>query len=227
MKRLIACLAVFHAVAAPGLAASAPQAVPKAVIFLDAGHGGSDPGVREGDFVEADWSLALARDLAQRLKADGYAVVLSRDGAEGVSLQARVEAANAAGADVLLSLHANRAYHKEAAGPRFFVPAPGPVDLPEAPLWEQASRLQARASRELAESLAQAFDVRGARSVQTLKMALFRGALMPVCVAELGFVNTPEGLRRLSGATERQELLRRLAQGLKDFLSRRKEDHAP
>lgn len=223
--RLLAAL--FAALLAGAAQAAAPAQPPKAVVFLDPGHGGGDPGVREGAFTEADWSLALARDLAKQLKADGYAVLLSRDGAEGVSLQARVEAANAAGADVLLSLHANRSFQKEAGGPRLFVPAPGPVDVPEAPLWEQAGRVHARASRELAEDLARALGARGGRPVQTLKMAVFRGAAMPACVAELGFVNTPEGLRELTGSAERQDLLRRLAQGLEAFLSGRKGSRAP
>ncbi|MBX6342251.1 MAG: N-acetylmuramoyl-L-alanine amidase, partial [Thermomicrobiaceae bacterium] len=106
---------------------------PRATVFLDPGHGGVDEGgigaLPDGTRVyEKDVTLAIARLAAERLRADGFAVVLSReddslpglapsdltpDGqsltAEGAlrDLQRRIDRANASGAAVLLSIHFN------------------------------------------------------------------------------------------------------------------------
>lgn len=101
-------------------------------VFVDPGHGGYDPGAlgatSGGEAVdEASITLAVARKVVNALEAKGYAVVLSRstddnvislkptdvrDGvltAEAVraDVLARAACANAADADVLLSLHFN------------------------------------------------------------------------------------------------------------------------
>ena len=99
-------------------------------IFIDAGHGGLDPGVvgttPSGRVVlEKDATLAVASRLAAVLRAGGYGVVMSRtrdttvlklsaaDSNYGAitssavhrDLAARAACANVAGADVLVSIH--------------------------------------------------------------------------------------------------------------------------
>jgi N-acetylmuramoyl-L-alanine amidase len=99
-------------------------------VFIDAGHGGLDPGVvgvtKAGHQVlEKDATLAVAVRLAALLRADGFLVVMSRtrdttvmklsaaDSSYGAiissaihrDLAARAACANAAGANVLVSIH--------------------------------------------------------------------------------------------------------------------------
>jgi N-acetylmuramoyl-L-alanine amidase len=99
-------------------------------VFIDAGHGGLDPGVvgatKAGHQVlEKDAALAVAVRLATLLRANGFAVVMSRtrdttvmklsaaDSTYGAitsnavhrDLAARAACANAAGATVLVSIH--------------------------------------------------------------------------------------------------------------------------
>jgi N-acetylmuramoyl-L-alanine amidase len=99
-------------------------------VFIDAGHGGLDPGVvgatRSGRTVlEKDASLAVASRLADLLRAGGYEVVMARtqdttvrklsatdsnygsitSSAVHRDLAARVACANATGANVLVSIH--------------------------------------------------------------------------------------------------------------------------
>ncbi len=101
-------------------------------IFIDAGHGGPDPGAsgpdgQSGVIQEKTATLAVALDLAQMLRQEGYTVVLSRtrdstvmrlrDGdldsavltadAEHRETVARVICANSAQAGMLLSIHFN------------------------------------------------------------------------------------------------------------------------
>ncbi len=100
------------------------------LVFLDPGHGGADSGgvgtLDDGSLVEEKtYTLALAEKTAQRLRAQGVGVALSRTGdwlpgakdadpssvltSDAVlrDLQNRIDAANASGARVFLSIHLN------------------------------------------------------------------------------------------------------------------------
>jgi N-acetylmuramoyl-L-alanine amidase len=95
--------------------------------FIDPGHGGPDPGATAGSVQEKDLSLAVALELKDRLRADGYHVVLARTADSsvaklaasqvqngvltnsGVHLDAlaRIACANASRASALVSIHFN------------------------------------------------------------------------------------------------------------------------
>lgn len=108
-------------------------------VFVDAGHGGIDPGVVGGTsarrVLEKDAGLAVATRLSTLLRADGYRVVMARTQdstvaklsptdsvmgsltgtAEHRDLVMRTACANAAGAVALISIHFD-AYSDPAVG---------------------------------------------------------------------------------------------------------------
>jgi N-acetylmuramoyl-L-alanine amidase len=86
-------------------------------VWVDAGHGGYDPGAVSGGAIEAVINLSVAIKLKEILEAAGYAVGMSRDSSTYVSPGARARAANA-DPDVFLflSLHCNAAMNQEANG---------------------------------------------------------------------------------------------------------------
>ena len=76
-------------------------------IVLDPGHGGDDPGA-EGHVVEKEMTLDIARRLARLLRTRlGAEVVLTRERDETLALKERTARANAEGADLFVSIHAN------------------------------------------------------------------------------------------------------------------------
>lgn len=99
-------------------------------IFLDPGHGGSDPGVTrtfEGVlYKESDINLAVALFAKNELEKRGYTVVMSRKTDVSVGLYDRAPMAQNAGADMFISIHVNSYSNKETpvpnsvAGPRMF-----------------------------------------------------------------------------------------------------------
>jgi N-acetylmuramoyl-L-alanine amidase len=211
--------AAFAALWLAGALAAVDASSPAApVVLIDPGHGGADPGVVLEGFREADYTLALAQDLAKHLAAQGIEARLTRDRDQSLSLSARVELANRLQPVAMVSLHVNAAFQPEAQGARVFVPAEGAVDEPDAPLWEQAARLRARDSRALGTALARSLDLRIARPVQVLKLGLFRGLSVPVCMVETAFASHPESLAGLKSAGQRQALAERLAQGIIRFV---------
>lgn len=86
------------------------------VIALDPGHGGSDPGAEAGELREADLVLNFCKRLRDILLASGkFGVVLTRSDDQLLSLDARLTRAREAGADVLLSFHADALVDADAA----------------------------------------------------------------------------------------------------------------
>ncbi len=99
-----------RAIAARPLQAREVGARALKVIVIDAGHGGHDPGARSLVRNEKDITLAAALALKARLTAMGrYRVVLTRDSDVFIPLEARVQIARRAGADLFISLHADSA----------------------------------------------------------------------------------------------------------------------
>jgi N-acetylmuramoyl-L-alanine amidase len=82
----------------------------KPVIIIDAGHGGIDPGaIGASGTLEKEITLAYARAVAQALAATGrYHVVLTRKKDNFIRLRQRIAIARGAGADLFLSLHADK-----------------------------------------------------------------------------------------------------------------------
>jgi N-acetylmuramoyl-L-alanine amidase len=190
----------------------------KPLVLLDPGHGGADSGVVEPGFREADFVLDLAHRVETLLKNQGCDVRLTRDSDVSVSLSARVDMANSLQPLAMVSLHVNAAFQPLAKGPRLFVPAEAAVDEPQAPLWQQAAGMHAAASHTLGLSLAKALGITGPRPVQSLKLGLFRGLSVPVCLAELDFATHPDSLAALKDDAAVQALAVKLAQGIGDYV---------
>jgi N-acetylmuramoyl-L-alanine amidase len=109
-------------------------------IYLDPGHGGPDPGAVGNGLKEEDLTLAVALQLKDVLRADGFHVVLSRvadtsvakltasqvvNGAitnSGAHLDtiARIACGNAAAADVMVAIHFNAFDDPSASGAETF-----------------------------------------------------------------------------------------------------------
>jgi N-acetylmuramoyl-L-alanine amidase len=107
------------------LVAAAPPASGKTIV-LDPGHGGFESGAARSAplLVEKEFTLDVSLRLAERLRAAGHRVVLTRDADRQVNtagrdlngdgkadvdddLQARVDVGNEANAELFLSIHAN------------------------------------------------------------------------------------------------------------------------
>ncbi|WP_270577986.1 N-acetylmuramoyl-L-alanine amidase family protein [Caldibacillus thermoamylovorans] len=77
-------------------------------IFIDPGHGGSDPGAVANGLKEKDLTLAICKKIRDKLaNYEGVQVKLSRESDTSLSLKQRTDMANAWGADYLISVHIN------------------------------------------------------------------------------------------------------------------------
>lgn len=166
----------------------APAAVPPPAaqpgnlrIMLDPGHGGLDPGAVAGSVTEAELMLILADEVAGRLRRAGVDVFLTREGDAFMGLEARASAARAAGADALISLHADALPEGEAAGAAVYV-------------WDRQA--DGRAAAELVlrhdrDDLLAGLDLAGADDeVATVLMDLARHDTRPRSEALAAFIVT-------------------------------------
>jgi len=78
------------------------------VIVIDAGHGGRDPGATgfSGNY-EKDINLEISKRLKEKLKSNGYKVILTRESDEYADNLLRAEISNKKRARVFISIHGN------------------------------------------------------------------------------------------------------------------------
>ncbi|MGG1878121.1 N-acetylmuramoyl-L-alanine amidase [Paenibacillus cisolokensis] len=78
-------------------------------VWIDPGHGGKDPGAVGIGVLEKDVVLNISLGVKKRLEAEyeGVKVQLSRSTDVFLELRERTDAANKAGADLLVSIHCN------------------------------------------------------------------------------------------------------------------------
>ncbi len=79
------------------------------VIFIDAGHGGEDEGCARAGIQEKTINLKIAGLVQTQLEALGYKVIMARTDDTYIAKEDRVQAANAARADIYVSIHQNAA----------------------------------------------------------------------------------------------------------------------
>ncbi|MBJ94495.1 MAG: hypothetical protein CMP23_08450 [Rickettsiales bacterium] len=86
-------------------------------IVVDAGHGGDDEGaIGVSGAQEKDITLSIAREMKHGLEARGFEVVETRTEDLFLSLERRTSIANASGAALMVSIHANAAPSPQAHG---------------------------------------------------------------------------------------------------------------
>lgn len=97
----------------------APTAQGRSIVVIDAGHGGRDPGARSvsGQVAEKDLTLALARDLRDKLVERGRVrVALTREGDQYLTLEDRAAVVRRLDAAMFVSLHMDSAANPLARG---------------------------------------------------------------------------------------------------------------
>lgn len=79
------------------------------MVWIDAGHGGKDPGAAANGLKEKDITLQISLAMKQRLESQytDVKVLLSRSIDADMTLKERTAKANQAGANILISVHCN------------------------------------------------------------------------------------------------------------------------
>lgn len=179
------------------------------VLVLDAGHGGTGtegpyagPGaIGCGGAMEREVNLDVVLRLQRLLARSGATILLTRQDAGYVSLDARVALANARQADVFISVHCNSTVSPTAGGTETYYYAEPSAEL------AQALHAGMMSTLKLADR-----GVRGNGDFQVI-----RCTCMPAVLVELAFISNPKEEALLKSPEFRQRAAEGLATGLRRY----------
>lgn len=226
--------AILHA----GITEASPGAP---LVVLDPGHGGSNTGTHGAGLHEKQVTLAIANLVAQKLRAGGVTVELTRTDDRTLTLRQRIAHANTRAADVFVSIHANasptrtqrgyetfvltargvdvdgRALRSETTTPRPGIDADVALVLDDvergASQWEAAD-LAARMQRSLKDRRGKDGD----RGVRQDAHHVLLGATMPAVLVEVGFLDHPVEGKELADPSVQQQLANAIAEAITEQL---------
>ncbi|MGB9757085.1 MAG: N-acetylmuramoyl-L-alanine amidase family protein [Candidatus Bipolaricaulaceae bacterium] len=178
---------------------------PGVVVVVDAGHGGPDPGAVVAGIQEKDLNLALALLVQEKAKTAGLRVVLTRNTDTYVDLVERVRMAEALGAVLYVSIHAN--YHRDqrVCGVETWVDT-------------NASAESAR----LAEALQRALVVAtGAQDRGLRRQTLYlRHTRLPAALVEVGYLSCPGEREKLLDPDYQGRIAEGIVRGILAYLGK-------
>lgn len=147
-----------------------------ALVVMDAGHGGSDPGAVYNGRREKDDTLALALAVGRRLEQNGVEVYYTRETDVYESPTQKAQEGNAAGADYFVSIHRNSSvYPNQYTG----------VETLVYNRYGEAARLANNINTRLEQV---GFENQGINEQKNF--VVLNQTQMPAVLVEVGFMNT-------------------------------------
>ncbi|MDA7025496.1 N-acetylmuramoyl-L-alanine amidase [Bacillus sp. CLL-7-23] len=155
-------------------------------IFIDAGHGGSDPGASANGLREKDVNLAFAKKVYSKLSSGGALPIMARSTDVYLTLSQRVAKAESNHADIFVSIHSNSASSSATGTETYYYTK------------YQATNSK-RLATEIQSRLYKAMNTRD-RSVRTGNFHVIRESTMPSCLVELGFITNKSDASKLNSS---------------------------
>lgn len=205
-------------------------------ICLDPGHGGREPGQKNGVRLEKTYTLALAEEVRRQLVRAGFQVIMTRESDDTVDLVERAAIARRRGADLLVSLHFNASPNggSEASGVEVYALTPEGARSTNASVdagpWQGAVGnrhdprnvlLAYHLQRALVRDLPGTVD----RGVRRARFVILRMAEMPAALVELGFMSNPSDARWIYSEAGRRQAAASIVAGIRSY--RQAFEHAP
>jgi N-acetylmuramoyl-L-alanine amidase len=231
------------------LAAVAAQTPAERTVVIDPGHGGLETGAK-GRFgnLEKDITLAISLKLKAMIEKDmGFEVVLTRDRDVDVPMETRSAVANNHKAALFISIHANGAVQKKAAGSETFFLSLNATDEetrrlaylennstelqtrvdPSADndlmmiLWDMAQNAYIKQSSRLAELVQGELDAMLGTRNRGIKQAPFKvltGVACPAILVEAAFISNPDEEQKLASDEFQTKVAEAIYRGLARYL---------
>lgn len=193
--------------------ADGEQGLSGKVVVIDPGHGGSDPGAigKVMGVTDANVGLTVGQKLRDLLEAQGATVIMTRNTDIRVGLTDRPAMANAAEADLFVSIHANSSTKTDPNGIQVYYYAPsGNANL----------YAQSYIRKDLASKVSSGLQAAtGTKSVvMTSNLAVLRENDRPCILVETGFLSNAAEEALLATDEYRQKLANGIYQGILNYL---------
>ena len=176
-------------------------------IFIDPGHGGSDPGAVGNGLQEKNLTLNIATRVRSILisEYENVSIQMSRTGDQTVSLTSRTNAANRWGADFYLSIHIN-----SGGGTGF-----------ETFRYSGVGRPTSTYQQRIHDSIMAEITLKD-RGIKQANFHVLRETRMPAILTENGFIDSRNDANLLNSSSFIESLARGHANGVASALNLRK-----
>lgn len=172
-------------------------------VFIDAGHGGTDPGALGYGYRESDLNLQVAKKVESKLKSKGIDVKMSRSSDIFYSLSERAEMANDYGADAFVSIHQNSAEAKSANGIETYYNRNKEEDKP------LSNDIQTQVISQTGANN---------RGVKNAEFTVLVKSKMISALVECGFITNELEVKKLSDSSYQDKLATGIADGIEEYL---------
>ncbi|WP_455445400.1 GBS Bsp-like repeat-containing protein [Streptococcus salivarius] len=192
------------------------------VVYLDAGHGGYDPGASYFGISEKSLTLAIQSRVKAKLEAEGYQVVTTRTSDTYVDLTDRSRAANASESDIFVSIHINASGSSAAQGIETYYYQPYAEYPSRINATYHANSTRLSMSDTLANAIQSSLiNATGAQNqgVKRQTFAVLRETTAPAVLLELGFLSNPQEAARLNTSAYQETLANAIVAGIKRYYS--------
>ena len=192
------------------------------VVYLDAGHGGYDPGASYFGISEKSLTLAIQSRVKAKLEAEGYQVVTTRTSDTYVDLADRSRAANASESDIFVSIHINASGSSAAQGIETYYYQPYAEYPSRINATYHANPTRLSMSDTLANAIQSSLiNATGAQNqgVKRQTFAVLRETTAPAVLLELGFLSNPQEAARLNTSAYQETLANAIVAGIKRYYS--------
>ena len=180
------------------------------VIYLDAGHGGPDPGTIYKNIYEKDINLSIVKKLQTILEEEGAIVYLTRYGDYDLSknytgsrkksdLNNRAKIINESGADLYISIHLNSISSSTWSGAQVF------YDDVNEKNYDLALQMQKQLKKDLKTN-------REVKEISTMLMN--RKITVPGLLIEVGFLSNPNDRYKLQKADYQYKIAESIKKGI-------------
>jgi N-acetylmuramoyl-L-alanine amidase len=212
-------------------------------VVIDAGHGGEDKGARSSaGLLEKNLVLEIASRVADRLRASGVRVVMTRTDDRFIALEERTSIANDARGDLFVSIHANAAADPKIRGIETFFLALDASDDSASAVAERENQSFRPRSRKPSDDafmamigdlivtehmeesnefarLAQGELAAGAvaRGVKQAPFVVLEGVQMPASLVEIGFLTNPTDVELLRDSVGQDRIVGALVRATLEF----------
>jgi len=196
----------------------------KYIILIDPAHGGKDRGLKLNDDVsEEDVTLAVALQIKKELAQEpNLQIILTRETDKTLDREARQKMIKTLNPDMVLNLHVNGGFGKEASGYEIYYPSCGaddPASMRKTDKTKPQSQCQNN-SLKMAKLISDNFNAlfpRKARGLRMADLSVTEGVLVPAVAVEMGFATNAVDQKNLMSKKTQAEIGKALAVSIKAF----------
>lgn len=198
----------------------------KHLVVIDAGHGGTDLGVKLSDnYNEKDMTLSIATMLKKELeKYENILALLTRSSEKDISLSERKKIISSSHADIFIGIHVNAGYGKESTGYELYLSGFTSVTADQINsrdiLEDMAKNKYLNDSVKLAQLIQRNLETvfpRKSRGIRNAPLAVVEGLTIPAVTVEIGFATNQEDRKKIIDENARSSIARALSKSIREY----------